>query len=249
MYDMESRLKFIKAAFDRYHMEGNLRRLGGRVNASIFKPMIDMYSEKGLLPKILYPLSGEISVRRDALWSINVARMFGVEWAMVLQYLSKHSPHFLDMENEFAEVFLGLNMDQPLGEGKDASGILHDIGKMSDEILPVNNHLLGNMIKSHWDSTREFMSEFGSYQNKNRKKLSHHKRKEGEPVKITGGISSGRLFKYSREKVEENTKNLYEDNISPTDLMCSMDDVRNGIGDAEFGGFLGAMTEARKRIE
>jgi hypothetical protein len=249
MYEMESRLKFIKAAFDRYHMEGDLRRLGGRVNASIFKPMIDMYFDNGILPRILYPLSGEIAVRRDALWSINVARMYGVEWAMVLQYLSRYSPHFLDMENEFAEIFLGLNMDQPLGEGKDVPGILEDIGKMANEILPVNNFLLGDTIQKRWGNSREFIKQFKEYQERNRKRLSRHRRNEGEIVKITGGITASNLFNYSRKRVQENMKKLYEEGVTSTDLLYPLSEVRDGIGVTEFDGLLGSMTEARMIIE
>lgn len=248
MYIRDSKIKFIKAAFDRYHMESGLRKLGGRVNASVFKPFVNMLSNYGLAPMIRYPLSGEITIRRDVLWDINVARKYGVEWATILQLLSPVSDKMLDMNNEFTEVFLGINMDQPLGEGKSDREILADIANMTDQIMNANNAIIGEYMKGEWDTPDTFMDEFRVEQSEHCGKWSRKFREEGQPVDITGGITLDAMKSTASERIDENIRSLYSGEEFDGDLMASMNDVRENIGYSEFDEFLGSMMDARKKI-
>jgi hypothetical protein len=248
MYDAESRVKFIKACFDRYHMEGGKRKLGGRVNASAFKPLVNMLNEHGMMPRIRYPLSGEISIRRDLLWDIDVARQFGVEWATLIQLFSPYSDKRIDAE-EFIEVYLGLNMDQPLAEGKSESGILKGIGKMADQIMNANNSLIGNAIRKEWGKSDDFMEEFGKHQKEHTNKWSRKYREDGQPVEITGGLTLDHLNDMSGRRIEKSMKRLYSREKFDGDLMYPMSNVRENIGHSEFDEFQGSMMDMRKKIK
>ncbi len=249
MYCMDSDVGFVKAKFIRYHMEGDKRCMGGRVNHSVFKPLADMFYENGLLPCIGYPLSGETAFRRDVLWSIEIAQRFGVEWATVLQLLSRHSPHALDLRSEFAEVSLGLNMDQPLGEGKRKRDIMKGIYNMTNQIMTVNNDMIGDFIKETWDTPEAFMNGFGSHQEKNAKRWAT-KRKGG--TEITGRIPLNELLTFSRDNVKKKIEELYSDDVegisASDELLTPLYTVRREIGHGKFDEMIGTMTEKRITI-
>jgi hypothetical protein len=249
MFYKDSSMKFIKAAFDRYHMEDGKRKLGGRVNASAFKPMINMLSAHGMMPKIRYPLSGEITIRRDVLWDIRFARRFGVEWATLIQLLSPTSENALDVENEFAEVYLGLNMDQPLGEGRSPEEILEKVGEMTDQIMKANNSLLDDEIRKEWDTHEDFINEFKKNQSEHCRKWSREYRKGEKAVEITGGITLDELKEKSLEGVYDNIKRLYSGETFDGELLVSMNSIRNSIGESEFDEFLGSFMDIRKNIK
>lgn len=248
IYNMTSDARLVKAAFDRYHMELDMRNLGGRVNASSMKPFLNMLSERGMMQRIRYPLSGEMTIRRDVLWDIDVARQFGVEWATMLQLISPLSDKMLDMEKEFAEVYLGINMDQPLAEGKSKKWVLDGIGKMTDQIMNANNAIIGDDIKNRWKSPESLMNSFKREQSKHCRKWSRKFRNWGQPVDITGRITLDEVKSRGCERVDDNIRRLYSGDEFEGDLMAPMSRIREDIGDSQFDEFLGSMMDMRKNI-
>ena len=137
-----SPILFTKAAFRRYHMEKGRRKLGGRVNASLGVPLINMFIYGGLFSiekPIIYPLSGEIGIRKDVFDSIKIAKKYGVEVATLIQLLKRDEDVNISPEN-FLQVYLGMNMDQPLAEGKSKSEILAGVKKCPKIFLNQQKH-------------------------------------------------------------------------------------------------------------
>lgn len=247
LYNRDSPVKYVKANFDRFHMEGRNRSLGGRVNHSAFKPLVDMYYKAGLLPSIGYPLAGEEGIIRATLWSIMISRQYGVEWSKVLQFLCPLFDTSIDLETEFLEVYLGLNMDQPLAEGKDTKTILENIDDMTGQIIGANNNLLGNTIRERWKTEKEFMEDFYMNQESHTKRWSRGFTDDRDQT-ITGGLSLDELKSHVGEIMNHNMKELYSDGHFDNDLLTPMNNVKAEIGDRLFNEFVGSMTEIRRTI-
>jgi hypothetical protein len=163
-----SPILFSKAAFKRYHMEGERRKIGGRVNASLGVPLIHMLICEGLMPihkPIMYPLSGEIGIDRDLFWSIKISERYGVETTTLLQLFGKNEKGKTMLPEEgFVQVDLGINMDQPLAEGKPPREVLAGVRRMSEDIIAATFQVMGKHIRDTWESSTEFMRMFGEFQ-------------------------------------------------------------------------------------
>ncbi len=206
-----SPILFSKAAFKRYHMEGERRKIGGRVNASLGVPLINMLIYKGLMPikrPIIYPLSGEIGIDRNLFWSIKIARRYGVETTTLLQLLGKgERGKILLPEDSFLQVDLGINMDQPLAEGKPPKEVLKGVRRMSEDIISSTFQIIGGSIKEAWGTSREFMKMFEEFQSHSieRWMQSHDSRL------ITGGIGHEELRRNVYSVVKEHVDELYSE--------------------------------------
>ncbi len=246
-------VKFVKTEFDRHHMEMGKKYPGGRVNSSVFRPLVCMLHEKGLLPDIGYPLTGEIGITRDSLWKIQVAKKYGVEMATLIQLLSRESPHAIDLRREFAEVFTGWNQDQAIGEGEEPEIALEKLGNMIKQIMPVTNELIGEeFYKERWESPDDFINDFRKYQEENARVWSRgHVRDDSDEV--TGGIPINDLLDVSLEHVRNSMNELY--GISPSDnryddeLLAQLHSVRTGIGYRKFNNLIRAMGDKKYTIK
>ena len=204
-----SPILFSKAAFKRYHMEGERRKLGGRVNASLGVPLISMFTYKGLIPlrkPIIYPLSGEIGIDRNLFWSMRVAERYGVETTTLLQLFGKDEKGITMLpEERFLQVDLGINMDQPLAEGKPAREVLSGVRRMSEDIIHSTFHIMGKQIRETWDSSEEFMKMFKEFQRHSMERWmqSHDNRL------ITGGVTHDQLRRVVHGIVREHAENLF----------------------------------------
>ncbi|UCD72189.1 MAG: hypothetical protein JSW70_04115 [Syntrophobacterales bacterium] len=204
-----SPILFSKAAFKRYHMEGERRKLGGRVNASLGVPLISMLIYKGLIPlkkTIVYPLSGEIGIERNLFWSMRIAKRFGVETTTLLQLFGRDEKgNTMLPEERFLQVDLGINMDQPIAEGKPGREVLRGVRRMSEDIIHSTFQIMGKQIRETWGSYEEFMKMFKEFQRHSMERWiqSHDNRL------ITGGISHEQLRRVVYSVVRENADNLY----------------------------------------
>jgi hypothetical protein len=200
---------FSKAAFKRYHMEGERRKIGGRVNASLGVPLLHMLIHEGLLPiqkPITYPLSGEIGIDRDLFWSIKISERYGVETTTLLQLFGKNEKGKTMLPEEgFVQVDLGINMDQPLAEGKPPREVLAGVRRMSEDIIAATFQIMGRQIRETWGSSTEFMRMFGEFQRHSieRWMQSHDTRL------ITGGISHEELRRTVYAVVKEHADNFF----------------------------------------
>lgn len=204
-----SPILFSKAAFKRYHMEEERRTLGGRVNASLGVPLIAMLTYKGLMPiqkSITYPLSGEIGIDRDLFWSIKIAKKYGVETTTLLQLLGKDEKGEVKLPEEaFVLVDLGINMDQPLAEGKPPREVLHGVRSMAEDIIISTFQIMGKQIKEAWGSSTDFMKMFREFQ---RHSLERWMQAHDSRI-ITGGISTDGLRKTVHGVVREYADNFF----------------------------------------
>ncbi len=204
-----SPILFSKAAFKRYHMEGERRKLGGRVNASLGVPLISMLIYKGLIPlkkPIIYPLSGEIGIDRNLFWSVRIAKRYGVETTTLLQLFGKDDKgNTMLPEERFLQVDLGINMDQPIAEGKPAKEVLRGVRRMSEDIIHSTFQIMGKGIREAWGSSEDFMKMFKEFQmySIERWMQSHDNRL------ITGGITHDQLRRVVRGVVREHAENLF----------------------------------------
>jgi len=204
-----SPILFSKAAFKRYHMERERRKLGGRVNASLGVPLISMLIYKGLMPlkkPIVYPLSGEIGIERNLFWSMRIAKRYGVETTTLLQLFGRDEKGDTMLpEERFLQVDLGINMDQPLAEGKPAREVLRGVRRMSEDIIHSTFLIMGNQIREAWGSSEEFMNMFKEFQRHSvqRWMQSHDNRL------ITGGIAHDQLRRVVHGVVKEHAENLF----------------------------------------
>ena len=200
---------FSKAAFRRYHMEGERRKIGGRVNASLGVPLLHMLINEGLLPiqkPITYPLSGEIGIDRSLFWSIKISERYGVETTTLLQLFVKDEKGEMMLPEEgFVQVDLGINMDQPLAEGKPPREVLTGVRRMSEDIIYATFQIVGRQIRETWGSSTDFMRMFGEFQRHSieRWMQSHDTRL------ITGGISHEELRRTVYAVVKEQADNFF----------------------------------------
>jgi hypothetical protein len=204
-----SSVLFSKAAFKRYHMDGERRKIGGRVNASLGVPLLHMLIYEGLLPiqkPITYPLSGEIGIDRNLFWSIKIAERYGVETTTLLQLFGKDEKGETMLPEEgFVQVDLGINMDQPLAEGKPPREVLAGVRRMSEDIIYATFQIMGRQIRETWGSSTEFMRMFGEFQRHSieRWMQSHDTRL------ITGGIGHDELRRTVYAVVKEQADNFF----------------------------------------
>jgi len=200
---------FSKAAFRRYHIEGDRRALGGRVNASIGVPLITMLVHEGLMPiqkPICYPLSGEIGIDRELFWSIKIAKKYGVETTTLLQLLGKDEKGEVNLSEEnFVQVDLGINMDQPLAEGKPPKEVLHGVRNMAEDIVSATFQLMGKQIKQTWGGADAFMKMFRQFQRDSMERwMQVH-----DSRLITGGVHPDQLRKAVHGAVREHAEELF----------------------------------------
>ncbi len=247
LYREGSKIKFVKSCFTRYHMEGEKRKLGGRVNNSAFKPLSGMLYDAHVMPRVNYPLSGEVGIDREKLWDISMSKRYGVEWGMLLQLLTPGSNIKLDIDDEYAEVYIGLNMDKPLAEGLSPKEVLKRIGGMIDQIMVENNGLIGQDIKKIWADSNEFMKDFKAYQERSMKRWMNYF-ESGKPEEITGNISYSELSECARQRLQENIEHLYNGDVSEGDHLTPLNVVRDGIGDGRFHEFSTAIANRRVPI-
>ena len=204
-----SPILFSKATFKRYHMEGERRKLGGRVNASLGVPLISMLIYKGLIPlkkPIVYPLSGEIGIDRNLFWSMRIAKRFGVETTTLLQLFGRDERgNTMLPEERFLQIDLGINMDQALAEGKPPREVLRGVKRMSEDIIHSTFQIMGKQIRETWGSSEEFMKMFEEFQvySMERWMQSHDNRL------ITGGITLDQLRRVVHGVVREQAENLF----------------------------------------
>jgi hypothetical protein len=204
-----SPILFSKAAFKRYHMDGDRRKLGGRVNASLGVPLISMLIYKGLIPikkPIIYPLSGEIGIDRHLFWSMRIAKRYGVETTTLLQLFGRDEKgNTMLPEERFLQIDLGINMDQPLAEGKPAREVLRGVRGMSEDIIHSTFQIMGKVIREAWGSSEEFMNMFTEFQRHSLERWmqSHDNRL------IMGGVTPDQLRKVVHGAVQEAAENLF----------------------------------------
>lgn len=236
---------FTKAAFRRYHMEEETRKIGGRVNASLGVPLITMLVYKGLLAitrPIIYPLSGEIGIERSLFWSMKIAKRYGVETTTLLQLFGKDEDDAAKLpEGRFLQIDLGINMDQPLAEGKPPREVLRGVRNMSEDIIASTFQIMGTQIREAWGSSEGFMKMFRELQihSMERWMQSHDSRL------ITGGISPEDLRRTVYGVVREHVDNLFSEEsfirrmwreirqaLHPSDegFIPPMNDIKDNMG-------------------
>jgi hypothetical protein len=200
---------FSKAAFKRYHMEGERRKLGGRVNASLGVPLLSMLIHEELLPvkkAITYPLAGEIGIDRNLWWSIKISERYGVEMTTLLQLFGKDDKGKTMLpEESFAQVDLGINMDQPLAEGKPPREVLAGVRRMSEDIIAATFQIMGRQMRETWESSTEFMRTFGEFQ---RHSIERWMQAHDTRI-ITGGIDHEELRRTVYAVVKEHADNFF----------------------------------------
>ena len=204
-----SPIVFSKAAFKRYHMEGERRKIGGRVNASLGVPLIHMLIHEGLLPirkPIMYPLSGEIGIDRDLFWSIKISERYGVETTTLLQLFGKNEKgKTMISEESFVQVDLGINMDQPLAEGKPPREVLAGVRRMSEDIIAATFQIMGKQMREAWGSSTEFIRMFGEFQRHSIERWMQ----AYDTRLITGGIGHEELRQTVYAVVKEHADNFF----------------------------------------
>lgn len=272
MYSKLSDVKFTKSTFDRYHMEGGKKKLGGRVNHTVFRPLVRMLHKAGMMPDIRYPLSGEIGIRRDFLFRQPMPMRYSVEMATNLTSLKKGSPLALQPRKEFVEVDLGHNNDQAHGEGKSRQQILKGLGNMARQILPVTLDMIGpDFFTQNWESADQFMDDFSRFQEYHVRKWVRGLGKDRE-ANITGGIDQDELQEFSSRFVERGVKRLFEEKVNDESffenlnkdfkldyglndlesdkdkIMTPLHQVRKEIGYSRFDELIETMSDKRETI-
>jgi hypothetical protein len=257
-----SPILFTKAAFKRYHMEKERRKLGGRLNASLGVPLISMLIYKGLMPitkPIIYPLSGEIGIDRNLLWSMRIAKRYGVETTTLLQLFGRDEKgETMLSEDRFVQVDLGINMDQPIAEGKTGREVLRGVGRMAEDIISSTFQIMGKQIRQEWGSSTEFTKMFGEFQNYSMERwMQSH-----DSSLITGGVSPEQLRRVVYGVVRERAENLFveegfikrvwrkfEETVVPGDegFIPPMNGIRDAMGD-EFDDLRECLIEKSERI-
>jgi len=108
-------------------------------------------------------------------------------------------------EEGFVQVDLGINMDQPLAEGKPPREVLAGVRRMSEDIIYATFQIMGRQIRETWGSSTEFMRMFGEFQRHSieRWMQSHDTRL------ITGGISHEELRRTVYAVVKEQADNFF----------------------------------------
>lgn len=223
-----------KMAFDRYHMVGAKKYLGGRVNASVGLPLINMLVDKKIMPPIYYPLSGEVGILRDYWESINIPKSFGIEMGTLLQLLVKN----VIPPERFLQVYVGMNMDQPLAEAKPKRVIYEKICAMTRDIITTFCNILNSDIKKQWKTKQEFMEAFRLHQQKSVTRWG----REGLP--ITGNIEVNTLKERTTRVVEEVIEKFYEgaEEIYPDNpnnqILKPINKIREDMGLSQFIKFV-----------
>lgn len=245
-----SRSKFSKSGFTRFHMEGDRRHLGGRVNASVGIPLVDMLERKGTMPKLYYPLSGEIGIVRSAWWNIKIPARYGVEIGTDLQLLSNltDAEGFPLSSDEFYQVDVGLNMDQPLAEGKDKGTVLEKACEMTGQIIIAALGLAGERIKELWDTHKKFMDDFCYMQEKSIRRWS-----KGNGVPITGGLDKDELMESTRGVVSGEVEKFYSGKITEDELnednLMPVSELRDRLTEIDFEHFVSSLTSKKVEIK
>jgi polyhydroxyalkanoate synthesis regulator protein len=168
-----------------------------------------MLIHEGLLPihkPISYPLSGEIGIDRDLFWSIKISERYGVETTTLLQLFGKNEKgKTMLSEESFVQVDLGINMDQPLAEGKPPREVLAGVRRMSEDIIAAAFQIMGRQMRETWESSTEFMRMFGEFQRHSieRWMQAHDTRL------ITGGIGHEDLRRTVYAVVKEHADNFF----------------------------------------
>lgn len=203
-----SNIRFTKAVFKRYHMVGPERQNGGRVNVTQGVPLVKMLNKKGIIPDIRYPYAGENGIDMGLFQDIWIPKGYGIEMLTLIQLLLRdpesHSNPHLASDDEFCQVDIGLNMDQPLGEGKPIEEIYKKSEEMADQIIRTALCLGGDSIKRYWKTPEGFLSEFEEEQNRSVKIWLRNARK------VTGDIDVDVLKKGIYGVMERRLKELYE---------------------------------------
>jgi len=241
-----SPILFVKAAFKRYHMEGERRKLGGRLNASLGVPLINMLIYKGLISlkkPIIYPLSGEIGIDRNLFWSMRIAKRYGVETTTLLQLFGKDEKgNTMLPEERFLQVDLGINMDQPIAEGKPAKEVLRGVRRMAEDIIHSTFQIMNKQIRETWGSSEEFMKIFTEFQRHSTERwMQSH-----DNMLITGGVTHDQLRKVVHGVMREHAENLFMEGplfsrtwrkireaLTPDDegFMTPINVIREAMGD------------------
>jgi hypothetical protein len=257
-----SPILFTKAAFKRYHMEKDRRKLGGRLNASLGVPLISMLIYKGLMPikkPIIYPLSGEIGIDRNLFWSMRIATRYGVETTTLLQLFGRDEKgETMLPEDRFVQVDLGINMDQPIAEGKTGREVLRGVGRMAEDIISSTFQIMGKQIRQAWGSSTEFTKMFGEFQNYSMERwMQSH-----DSSLITGGVSPEQLRRVVYGVVREHAENLFveegfikrvwrkfEETLVPGDegFIPPMNEIKDAMGD-KFDDLRECLIEKSERI-
>lgn len=106
----DARTVFVKGAFDRPFVSGELRveNGGGRVNELVARPLLNIFFPE--LAAVRQPLSGEVAFRREAIAELPFCTGYGTEIQMLIDV---HQRHGLDA---IAQCDLGerVNAHQPL---------------------------------------------------------------------------------------------------------------------------------------
>jgi hypothetical protein len=261
---------FSKAAFRRYHMEGDKRKIGGRVNASLGVPLINMFRYKGLMPikkSITYPLSGEIGIDSDLFRSLDTSKRYGVETTTLLQLFRKNEKGEIKLpEDNFVQVDLGINMDEPLAEGKSPREVIKGIRRMSEDILSSTFQIMGDQIRETWGSSKDFMKLFGEFQRYSIERWmeSHDIRPDSHgSTPITGRIDSKELRRNVHGVVEQGFKEFYDEEgiiqkrwremkegLHHLDggFIPPISNIRDDIGEDDFNEFRKRLIDKAERI-
>lgn len=215
---LEDNVLFGKQAFRRYHLEGNKKLLGGRVCAAVGVPLINMLFDKGLLKDTSkYPLAGEINIRRDIFNQIEMPQGYGAETAMLAQLILKDptiATYNLIPAEQYLEIDVGENMDQPLAEGKLKPEIYEACASMTLEIIRALFGVAGDPITKVWTTAKDFMIDFRKYQDASIQRWMD----EDKGAAITGHITSNGLKYHTKREVAKFTKDFYKGRISLDEL-------------------------------
>jgi hypothetical protein len=243
-------------------MEKERRKLGGRLNASLGVPLISMLIYKGLMPikkPIIYPLSGEIGIDRNLFWSMRIAKRYGVETTTLLQLFGRDEKgETMLPEDRFVQVDLGINMDQPIAEGKTRREVLRGVGRMAEDIISSTFQIMGKQIRQAWGSSTEFTKMFGEFQNYSMERwMQSH-----DSSLITGGVSPEQLRRIVYGVVRERAENLFAEEgfikrvwrkleetlvLGDEGFIPPMNEIRDAMGD-KFDDLRECLIEKSERI-
>jgi hypothetical protein len=108
-------------------------------------------------------------------------------------------------EEGFVQVDLGINMDQPLAEGKPPREVLAGVRRMSEDIIAATFQVMGKQMRETWGSSTEFMRMFGEFQRHSIERwMQVHDTKL-----ITGGIGHEDLRRTVYAVVKEHADNFF----------------------------------------
>lgn len=251
-----SGIMFNKAFFDRYHMEvinkKEARRvLGGRINASVGRPLIQMLSNKGLIQEVGYALSGEVALNMAEY--LNLMKKYGAEIQTLIQFNRKDvkgNKSKLPLKpSQFIETHLGINMDQPMGEGEPLDKIYERSEKMTNDIIIATFCEMNEIIKRNWNSPDHFIDSFSKYQDKHIESWLNSVR---YPV-ITGGVEAGKLKEVTKKVIYEAAKDFMSGNASRSDFedefLPPLIDLEEKMGKGKFESMITELEKEKFEIK